>query len=80
MTEKEGRMQELCCSFCAKTQEEVQRLIAGPDVYICDECISLCNEILTHDKISEESESGSLLPPSNLKKKLDDHIIGQDQA
>ena len=80
MTEKEVKTQELCCSFCAKTQEEVQRLIAGPDVYICDECISLCNEILTHDKINEESESGSLLPPSALKKRLDDHIIGQDRA
>lgn len=80
MTADTQKTTELCCSFCAKTQEEVQRLIAGPDVYICDECISLCNEILTHDKISEESEAGGLLPPSELKKALDDHIIGQEQA
>ncbi len=80
MTEEKDTTTELCCSFCSKSQEEVQRLIAGPDVYICDECISLCNEILTHDKITEESEAGGLLPPSELKKALDDHIIGQEQA
>ena len=80
MTEEKDITQELCCSFCSKSQDEVQRLIAGPDVYICDECISLCNEILTHDKITEESEAGGLLPPSELKKALDDHIIGQEQA
>jgi ATP-dependent Clp protease ATP-binding subunit ClpX len=80
MTEEKDSTQELCCSFCSKSQDEVQRLIAGPDVYICDECISLCNEILTHDKITEESEAGGLLPPSELKKALDDHIIGQEQA
>ena len=80
MTEENQTTSELCCSFCSKTQEEVQRLIAGPDVYICDECIALCNEILTHDKITEESEAGGLMPPSELKKALDDHIIGQDQA
>jgi len=49
-------------------------------VYICDECVALCNDILTQDKISEETSEGRLLPPSELKKSLDDYIVGQDQA
>jgi len=71
---------ELCCTFCGKTQDKVQRLIAGPDVYICDECVSLCNDILTQDKISEDSQSGGLLPPSEINSSLDEHIVGQDEA
>ncbi len=71
---------ELCCTFCGKTQDNVQRLIAGPDVYICDECVSLCNDILTQDKISEDSKSGGLLPPSEINNALDEHIVGQDEA
>ena len=71
---------ELCCTFCGKTQDNVQRLIAGPDVYICDECVSLCNDILTQDKISEDSKSGGLLPPSEINKAMDEHIVGQDEA
>ncbi|MFW6414681.1 MAG: ATP-dependent Clp protease ATP-binding subunit ClpX [Thermodesulfobacteriota bacterium] len=71
---------ELCCTFCGKTQDKVQRLIAGPDVYICDECVSLCNDILTQDKISEDSRSGGLLPPSEINKSLDEHVVGQDEA
>lgn len=49
-------------------------------MYICDECVALCNDILTQDKISEETSEGRLLPPSELKKSLDDYIVGQDQA
>lgn len=71
---------ELCCSFCGKSQDNVQRLIAGPDVYICDECVSLCNEILTQDKLQEETEHGGIFPPAEIKKALDDYIIGQDEA
>ena len=71
---------ELCCTFCGKTQDNVQRLIAGPNVYICDECVSLCNDILTQDKISEDSKSGGLLPPSEINNALDEHIVGQDEA
>ncbi len=71
---------EFCCTFCGKSQDTVQRLIAGPDVYICDECVALCNDILAQDKISEETSEGRLLPPSELKKSLDDYIVGQDQA
>ena len=71
---------ELCCSFCGKSQDEVQRLIAGPDVYICDECVTLCNEIIAQESMNEEVEDGKLLPPSEIKRLLDDYVIGQDQA
>jgi ATP-dependent Clp protease ATP-binding subunit ClpX len=71
---------QLCCSFCGKDQESVQRLIAGPDVYICDECVNLCNDILTQDKLSEQSTEGGLMPPSEIKASLDDYIMGQEQS
>jgi ATP-dependent Clp protease ATP-binding subunit ClpX len=71
---------ELSCSFCSKTQVEVQRLIAGPDVYICDECVALCNDIMAQETISEEFEDGRLLPPQEIKELLDEYVIGQDQA
>lgn len=78
-SEKENNV-EVSCSFCGKTQENVQRLIAGPDVYICDECVGLCNEILTQDKISGETEEGGLLPPAEIKRAMDDYVIGQEEA
>ena len=71
---------DLCCSFCGKNQDEVQRLIAGPDVYICDECVSLCNEIIAQESLNEEVEDGKLLPPSEIKRLLDEYVIGQDYA
>ncbi len=80
MNQDKEKAPELSCTFCGKSQDSVQRLIAGPDVYICDECVALCNDILTQDKISEETSEGRLLPPSELKKSLDDYIVGQDQA
>ena len=58
----------------------MQRLIAGPDVYICDECVSLCNEIIAQENVSEEREEGQLLPPAEIKALLDDYVIGQDRA
>jgi ATP-dependent Clp protease ATP-binding subunit ClpX len=74
----------LCiCSFCGKSQEEVGRLIAGPNVYICDECIELCNEIMTD---SSEQENGGteisaqVLKPKEIKAYLDQYVIGQDHA
>ncbi|MBG0789225.1 MAG: ATP-dependent Clp protease ATP-binding subunit ClpX [Desulfovibrionaceae bacterium] len=80
MTEKNKNASELSCSFCSKTQAEVQRLIAGPDVYICDECVALCNDIMAQETISEEFEDGRLLPPQEIKDLLDQYVIGQDQA
>jgi ATP-dependent Clp protease ATP-binding subunit ClpX len=77
---KVGLPPDLCCSFCGKNQEEVQRLIAGPDVYICDECVSLCNEIIAQESVSEEVEEGKLLTPSQISELLDGYVIGQDQA
>jgi len=70
------------CSFCGKTQDEVKKLIAGPTVYICDECIDLCNDIVKEDRKKEaEVEAGNmLLKPKDIKDHLDAYIIGQDQG
>ncbi|GFK94545.1 ATP-dependent Clp protease ATP-binding subunit ClpX [Fundidesulfovibrio magnetotacticus] len=81
MTKKKNPVSsELSCSFCGKSQDEVQRLIAGPDVYICDECVSLCNEIIAQESLNEETVDGKLLPPAEIKRLLDEYVIGQDQA
>ena len=80
MTDKNTTSSELTCSFCGKTQVDVQRLIAGPDVYICDECVSLCNDIMAQETISEEFEDGRLLPPQEIKALLDEYVIGQEQT
>ncbi|MBQ9245117.1 ATP-dependent protease ATP-binding subunit ClpX [bacterium] len=80
----------LKCSFCGKTQEQVKKLIAGPDVYICDECVELCNEILDEeflektDKTEEaevkEADLTKIPKPHEIKQYLDEYIIGQDDA
>lgn len=72
----------LACSFCGATQEEVRKLIAGPGVYICDQCIDLCNDIIL-DEVEEEQVTGKLaeIPkPKEIRKFLDDYVIGQEQA
>ncbi len=72
---------QLKCSFCGKSQEQVKRLIAGPGVYICDECIHLCSEIITDDCIEEQKVEVSKIPkPMEIKEYLDQYVIGQDQA
>lgn len=73
----------LCCSFCGKSQREVKKLIAGPTVYICDECIELCNDILTEEGQKEPGKkvSDKKIPkPDEIKKHLDEYVIGQDRA
>lgn len=72
----------LRCSFCGKGQKEVKKLIAGPGVYICDECIDLCNDIIDEEKERETSVKGTFkVPkPSDIKGYLDDYVIGQLQA
>ena len=71
----------LRCSFCGKTRTEVKKLIAGPTVYICDECVDLCNDIIAEEWAEEKEETVSALPkPSEIKKILDQHVIGQDRA
>ena len=76
-------MRELVCSFCGKSQREVKKLIAGPSVYICDECVSLCNEIIAEETSREDVKAGPLArvpKPSEIKSTLDDYIIGQERA
>ncbi len=77
---KKPYVADLGCSFCGKTQDEVDRLIAGPDVYICNECVSLCDEIIAQDHAEEVEEGDTLLPPSDLKRALDDYVVGQEQT
>ncbi|HEY3586666.1 MAG TPA: ATP-dependent Clp protease ATP-binding subunit ClpX [Myxococcaceae bacterium] len=74
--------QTLCCSFCGKSQKEVKKLIAGPTVYICDECISLCNDIIAEEIDREETKDTKLrIPrPSEIKSILDEYVIGQERA
>ena len=72
---------DLLCSFCGKSQDEVKKLIAGPSVYICDECIQLCNEIID-EEYSQEGEDGDsqLLKPAEIKETLDQYVIEQERA
>ncbi len=76
------RDSSLTCSFCGKSQKEVKKLIAGPTVYICDECIGLCNDILAEEVQKEErADVGAKVPkPKDIRKILDDYIVGQDLA
>ena len=71
----------LRCSFCGKSQNEVKKLIAGPTVYICNECIDICNEIITDDQQAEAVASRPPLPkPAEIKSFLDEYVIGQDET
>jgi len=71
----------LCCSFCAKSRDEVKKLIAGPSVYICDECVDLCNDIIAEEWEEEKAEvSGGIPKPAEIKKVLDQYVIGQDRS
>ena len=72
----------LTCSFCGKSQKEVKKLIAGPTVYICDECIALCNDIIAEEVDRDDAlSSGTPLPkPAEIKTILDEYVIGQDRA
>ncbi|MEW6730657.1 MAG: ATP-dependent Clp protease ATP-binding subunit ClpX [Acidobacteriota bacterium] len=75
------RDETLRCSFCGKTQNEVKKLIAGPTVYICNECIDICNEIITDDANQEAQSHRPPLPkPIEIKAFLDDYVIGQDET
>ena len=72
----------LFCSFCGKNQNEVRRLIAGPSVYICDECVDLCNDIISEESQAVESESATekLPVPTEIKSILDEYVVGQERA
>src|SRR5690606_32267190 len=78
---REHQHGNLSCSFCGKSQREVRKLIAGPTVYICDECIRLCNDIIAEESERDESRPQMSLPtPEEIKRFLDDYVVGQDQA
>lgn len=72
----------LYCSFCGKSQNEVRKLIAGPSVYVCDECVELCNDIIRDELMEDEKSvgSGSLPKPKEIKAELDNYVIGQENA
>ncbi|MDR8523232.1 ATP-dependent protease ATP-binding subunit ClpX [Shewanella fidelis] len=72
----------LYCSFCGKSQHEVRKLIAGPSVYVCDECVELCNDIIREEikEISPKQDQDRLPTPHELRAHLDDYVIGQDKA
>ena len=85
MTDKRkenGSGKLLYCSFCGKSQHEVRKLIAGPSVYICDECVDLCNDIIREEikEISPKEEKEALPSPVEIRESLDDYVIGQDHA
>ena len=81
MPRKDTQSDKLRCSFCGKHQDQVKRLIAGPTVYICDECIDLCNDIILEEGANEKAAvMQRLLTPKEINQRLDEYIIGQTQA
>ena len=75
----DGKM--LYCSFCGKSQHEVRKLIAGPSVFVCDECVELCNDIIREELEEKPERSRDRLPkPHEIRKVLDEYVIGQDRA
>jgi len=81
MTKKAGDTDVLRCSFCNKDQNDVRKLIAGPTVFICDECVEVCNDIIADDNKFDKTTARTGLPtPVEIKKFLDEYVIGQDQT
>ena len=73
---------DLSCSFCGKSQKDVRKLIAGPSVYICDECVELCNDIVTEEYEREDfyATRGLVPKPKEIFEHLDEYVIGQERA
>ncbi len=80
MAKKETGDEALRCSFCNKSQREVKKLIAGPTVFICDECVDICLDIIAEDRMLEQQKDTALPKPREIKALLDEYVIGQEQA
>ena len=83
MTERDDRRRHTRCSFCGKGQEQVRKLVAGPGVYICDQCIDLCQEVLEEDNRStttKRGKPGTIPNPQVIAASLDQYVIGQEHA
>lgn len=82
MQRRGDNSRDLCCSFCGKSQREVKKLIAGPTVYICDECIELCNDIIREENVKARGSRSrkKLLTPPEIKAALDEYVIGQEKS
>ena len=81
MSKPTAKIDILTCSFCGKTRSEVKKLVAGQGVYICDECISLCNDIIQEEVVQEKLQDIANLPkPKEIKNMLDEYVIGQEEA
>ena len=82
MRRKGTNAKDLCCSFCGKSQKEVRKLIAGPSVYICDECVELCNDIITEEYEREDfyATRGLVPKPKEIYAYLDEYVVGQHRA
>jgi len=73
--------QNKSCTFCGKPADHVRKLISGPGVYICDECVRVCNNILNEEQINNSSELvGDVPNPQEIKSYLDEYVVGQEQA
>lgn len=81
---KNDELKNVKCSFCGSTQDRVRKIIAGPGVYICDECIALCNGILERELDEEyedeEETKERIISPKEIKQILDEYVIGQEEA
>ncbi|MBI5197185.1 MAG: AAA family ATPase, partial [Nitrospirae bacterium] len=81
MSTKQSKGKDFRCSFCGKSREEVRKLIAGPTVYICDECVDLCNDIIAEEWEENRGQETTGLPkPVEIKRILDQYVVGQDRA
>ena len=80
MVKKNGETDILRCSFCNKDQNDVRKLIAGPTVFICDECVEVCNDIIADDNKFDRGARSALPLPVEIKKFLDEYVIGQEQT
>ena len=81
MTKKTGTGDVLRCSFCNKSQRDVKKLIAGPTVYICDECVDICLDIIAEDRVLDQAKPETKLPkPREIKEFLDEYVVGQETA